>query len=107
MAKAVSTETSRLENRPSRGRRLPRDDRLTGCCSALRAFHAVLDPVMGRDACRRVHALGGKAHDVDDFGLILLLVEVIGAVSRLHDALVSVADGELDHACGAFELDAF
>src|SRR5437763_511980 len=45
---------------------------------ALRALHPILDPVVGRDAGRRVHALGGKTHDVDDFGLALLLVEAVG-----------------------------
>src|ERR1700752_314756 len=106
MEKAVSTETSRPEDRPSRRYSSPREGKLTGCSSARRTFHAVLDPVIGIEACRRVHALGGKAHDVDDFGLVLLLVEAIGAVSRLRDALVPVADGELDPPRGAFEFDA-
>ena len=35
-------------------------DEPIGRCSALRAFHAFLDPVVGIDAGRRVHALGGK-----------------------------------------------
>src|SRR5882757_4577370 len=96
MAKAVNTASSRQGNRAAQECLSPPDERRAGCSSALRAFHAVLDPVVGIDAGRRVHAFGGKAHDIDDLGLVLLLVEPIGAVSRLRDALVSVADGELD-----------
>src|SRR5260370_36129840 len=97
MAKAVSsTETSRRGNRAAQGRWHLLDDKLIECSSALCSFHAVLDPIFGINAGRRVHALGGETHDIDDLGLVLLLIEPIGAVSRLRDALVSVADGELD-----------
>src|SRR5665213_1759143 len=104
MAKAVSTETFRPGNRTGQGS-WPPDPKPVGCCSALRAFHALLDPVVGIDAGRRVHAFGGEAHDIDDLGFVLLLVETIGAISGSRDTLVPIADGELDLARGAFELD--
>src|SRR6195256_33101 len=57
---------------------------------ALRALHPILDPLVGGDARRRVHALGRKAHDVDDFRLALLLVEAVGPVCGLLDSLMAV-----------------
>src|SRR4051812_43994822 len=74
---------------------------------ALRALHAILDPVVGGDAGRRVHALGREAHDVDHFRLVLLLVEAVGPVCGLLDALVAVAERELDRAARRFVRDAF
>ena len=55
---------------------------------------------------RRVHALGRIAHDVDDFGLVLLLVEAVGAVGGVLDALVAVAERHLHRAARAVVLDA-
>src|SRR3954471_3587787 len=99
MANRVSTEVPRagarvhLSPRAGRGKGQPLAHPAR---SALRALHAVLDPVVGIDAGRRVHAFGGETHDVDDFRRVLLLVEAIGAIGRLGDALMAVADGELD-----------
>src|SRR3954451_18823056 len=73
---------------------------------ALRAFHPILDPVVGGDAGRRVHALGREAHDVDHFRLVLLLVEAVGPVRGLLDALVAVAEREFDRAARLFVRDA-
>src|SRR5215813_12503367 len=84
----------------------PPGNGIRGCCLAFSTLHAALDPIVGIDAGRRVHALGGKAHDIDNLRLILLLVEAVGAVSRLGDALVSIADGKLDRARWPLELDA-
>src|SRR5215831_12822866 len=108
MANTVSTEIYRPSQQGALELRRSRCVQSIGSCrSALGAFHAALDPVVGVDAGRWVHALGGKAHDVDDLGLVLLLVEAIGAVSRSRDPLVSVADGELDGTGGPLELETF
>src|SRR4051812_11025326 len=74
---------------------------------ALRAFHPILDPLVGGDAGRRVHALGREAHDVDHFRLVLLLVEAVGPVCGLLDTLVAVAEREFDRAARRFVRDAF
>src|SRR3569833_4477542 len=73
---------------------------------ALRALHAFADPLLGVDAYGRVHALGRIAHDVIDLRLLGLLVEAIGAVGGLGDALVAVAERPLHVAGGAVILDA-
>src|SRR5215471_19145335 len=106
-AKALSTEMYR------RGRRTalelghgPLDSEMGACCLAFGTLHAALDPVVGIDAGRWVHALGGKAHDIDDLRLILLFVEAVGAVSRFRDALVSIADGKLNRARWPLKLNA-
>src|ERR1039458_5301659 len=70
------------------------------------ALHSLADPLIRIHARGRIHALGREADDVDDLGLFLLLVEAIGAVSRLGDALMAVTDRHLHMAGRAFELDA-
>src|SRR5215831_15696825 len=98
-AKAISTEMYRHGRRTALQLECgPLDNKMGGCCLAFGTLHAALDPLVGIDAGRRVHALGGKAHDIDNLRLILLFVEAVGAVSRLGDALVSIADGKLDRA---------
>src|SRR3954471_5387721 len=105
MAKAVSTKGSCRGKPAAQGRFSPSDEVRAADWSALGAFHAVLDPVVGTDAGRRVHALGGKAHDIDDLRLVLLLVETVSTVSSFGDALVAIADRKLDLARRAFEFD--
>src|SRR5947209_9470302 len=53
----------------------PRASRGRVSSIALRALHPILHPRVGFDAGRRVHAFGGVALDVDELGLLRLLVE--------------------------------
>src|SRR5215472_795982 len=97
MAKAVSTDRSGAApqgtlafGRPARG------ESIGSCSSALGALHAAFYPVVGIDAGRRIHALGGETHNVDDFGFVLLLVKAVGTVRCPRDALMLITDGEFD-----------
>src|SRR5690348_12968976 len=73
---------------------------------ALRALHAVGDQLVRVDAFRRLHAFRRISYDVDDLRLLLLLVESVGAVGGLGDALMAVAARKLDVAGRPLELDA-
>src|SRR5262249_42683316 len=68
-------------------------------------LHPVLDPVLRGLVGRRIHAFGGIADDVDDLRRVLLLVELVGAVGRLLDALMAVAERELDLAVRRLVLE--
>src|SRR5690606_3173174 len=73
---------------------------------ALGALHAALEPLLGGDAVRRIHALGGVAHDVHDLGTIGFLVELEDAISRFGDALVAIGTRHRDPRARTVELQA-
>src|SRR6266571_1414846 len=64
--------------------------------SAFRALHPAFEPGGGIRVGRRVCALGRIAHDIDELGLSLRLVEAVGAVGDVGDALVALADRHAD-----------
>src|SRR4051812_26342002 len=64
--------------------------------AVLRALHAVLDPVGTLHAVGRVHAFRRVVDDVGDRRRAGRLVELIGAVRGLLDALVALAERHVD-----------
>src|SRR6516225_3436293 len=72
---------------------------------ALGALHTFLDPLIRVHADRRVHAFGRIAHNFDDLRFPALLVEAIGTVRRLGDALVAITERHLHVAGRTFEFD--
>src|SRR5262245_10838621 len=74
---------------------------------AFGALHSALQPGLGVDVRGRVHAFGRIAYDVNDLGPTLGLVEAVGAIGDVRDALVALADRQANRGARRLEFEAF